>query len=77
MGALVCAVYRDVPYTDEQIAAGLKELQLESAFTHLAQMHTTREMAHAKTAIGAHAEEDTDERAERKKIPVERSGGGT
>jgi hypothetical protein len=40
-------------------------------------MHTTREINHAKSAIGAHAEEESPERAERKKIPVERSGGGT
>jgi glycerol-3-phosphate dehydrogenase len=62
---------------DVQIAAGLKELKLESAFTHLAQMNTTRDMANATTAIGSHAEEDSKERADRKKIPVERSGGGT
>ncbi|TXT13074.1 hypothetical protein VHUM_01475 [Vanrija humicola] len=41
------------------IAAGLKELQLDSAFTHLAKLG-----------------EDEQPAPERKKIPVERSGGG-
>lgn len=41
------------------IAAGLKELQLDSAFTHLAKLG-----------------EDDQPAPERKKIPVERSGGG-
>jgi glycerol-3-phosphate dehydrogenase len=56
----------------------MKELQLESAFTHLAQMHTTRKMAEGKSkAIGPHADDDSAQREDRKKIPVERSGGGT
>jgi len=57
------------------IAAGLKELQLESAFTHLAQMHTTRRISDG--SVGPRASEDSEQRSERRKIPVERSGGGT
>jgi glycerol-3-phosphate dehydrogenase len=59
-----------------QIAAGLKELQLESAFTHLAQLDTTRKIAE-RDAVGPRADEDTGRRTGRRKIPVERSGGGT
>lgn len=57
----------------------MKELQLESAFTHLAQMHTTREISegNAKKAIGSHADDVSGQREDRRKIPVERSGGGT
>lgn len=56
----------------------MKELQLESAFTHLAQMHTTREISEGKNkAIGPHADDESRQREDRKKIPVERSGGGT
>ena len=58
------------------VAAGMKELQLESAFTHLAQLDTTRKLAEGDAA-GEHAGEDSNTRAERRKIPVERSGGGT
>jgi hypothetical protein len=46
-----------------QIAAGLKELSLESAFTHLAKLGPGA----STSAPGG----------ERRKIPVERSGGGT
>jgi glycerol-3-phosphate dehydrogenase len=58
------------------IAAGLKELQLESAFTHLAQLDTTRKIAEVD-AVGHHADEESHQRESRRKIPVERSGGGT
>jgi glycerol-3-phosphate dehydrogenase len=57
------------------IAAGLKELRLESAFTHLAQLDSTRKISEGK--IGSHAEDSDAERSTRRKIPVERSGGGT
>ncbi|WVQ85348.1 hypothetical protein IAT38_007513 [Cryptococcus sp. DSM 104549] len=57
------------------IAAGLKELQLENAFTHLAQLDSSRKMEGARE-VGGHADEATERREERRKIPVERSGGG-
>ncbi|WWC86090.1 uncharacterized protein L201_000961 [Kwoniella dendrophila CBS 6074] len=59
------------------IAAGLKELQLESAFTHLAQLDTSRKLNHTKAQIGEHATDSSEQRDTRRKIPVERSGGGT
>lgn len=59
-----------------QIAAGLKELHLENAFTHLAQLDTTRNLAEGD-AIGSHAKDDSKKRESRRTIPVERSGGGT
>jgi glycerol-3-phosphate dehydrogenase len=58
-----------------QIAAGLKELSLESAFTHLAQLDTSRKIKQGQ--IGPHADDASAERSTRRKIPVERSGGGT
>jgi len=58
------------------IAAGLKELKIENAFTHLAQLGTSRNLAEGD-AVGEHANEQSGERAARRKIPVERSGGGT
>jgi glycerol-3-phosphate dehydrogenase len=58
-----------------QIAAGLKELSLESAFTHLAQLDSSRKIA--KGDIGPHAEDSDAVRTTRRVIPVERSGGGT
>ncbi|KAK8865817.1 hypothetical protein IAR55_000964 [Kwoniella newhampshirensis] len=58
------------------IAAGMKELKLESAFTHLAQLDSSREMGD-KAQIGPHADDDSSQRTTRRKIPVERSGGGT
>lgn len=58
------------------IAAGLKELKLESAFTHLAQLDTSRDLAKGDAA-GKHAHEHSETRDNRRKIPVERSGGGT
>jgi glycerol-3-phosphate dehydrogenase len=67
---------RDGKLTD-QIAAGMKELQLDSAFTHLAQMHTTRDIAKGDKAIGPRGGEESMERDNRRKISVERSGGGT
>lgn len=57
------------------IAAGLKELQLENAFTHLAQLDSSRKEAGARD-IGGHAHEASERREQRRKIPVERSGGG-
>ncbi|KAK4687415.1 glycerol-3-phosphate dehydrogenase, partial [Tremellales sp. Uapishka_1] len=59
-----------------QIAAGLKELKLESAFTHLAQLDSSRNLSEGD-AIGKYAQEDSSKRNERRQIPVERSGGGT
>ncbi|WVF70763.1 hypothetical protein IAT40_005557 [Kwoniella sp. CBS 6097] len=59
------------------IAAGLKELSLESAFTHLAQLDSSRKIGHEKAQIGPHATDGGEKREERRKIPVERSGGGT
>ncbi|KAL7423798.1 mitochondrial glycerol-3-phosphate dehydrogenase [Cryptotrichosporon argae] len=63
------------------IAAGLKELQLESAFTHLAQLDTERKQGEGDGqplgTVGPHAADDSGKRAERRQIPVERSGGGT
>ncbi|WWC58421.1 uncharacterized protein I303_100961 [Kwoniella dejecticola CBS 10117] len=58
------------------IAAGLKELQLESAFTHLAQLDSSRKIGE-KGRIGSHANDSSEQRDSRRKIPVERSGGGT
>jgi len=58
------------------IAAGLKELHIESAFTHLAQLDTSRNLAEGD-AIGKHANDSSEQRSDRRKIPVERSGGGT
>jgi glycerol-3-phosphate dehydrogenase len=58
-----------------QIAAGLKELKLESAFTHLAQLDSSRKIA--KGSIGPHADDAGADRSTRRNIPVERSGGGT
>jgi glycerol-3-phosphate dehydrogenase len=61
------------------IAAGLKELKLESAFTHLAQLDTSRDLAKGD-AIGKYAQEQSHGSHGRegvRKIPVERSGGGT
>lgn len=63
-----------------QIAAGLKELHLESAFTHITQMSggATRKIAAAQAGeIGERADETSEQRSARRKIPVERSGGGT
>ncbi|EAL22149.1 hypothetical protein CNBC2870 [Cryptococcus deneoformans B-3501A] len=57
------------------IAAGLKELQLENAFTHLTQLDSSRKEAGARD-IGDHAHESSERREKRRKIPVERSGGG-
>ena len=60
------------------IAAGLKELQLDSAFTHLAQLDSSRKIAErGEGQIGQHADDSGRQRGERRKIPVERSGGGT
>ncbi|ORX34271.1 putative glycerol-3-phosphate dehydrogenase [Kockovaella imperatae] len=64
------------------IAAGLKELHLENAFTHLARMDSSRQISSGNDngAIGKHAkdsQEENGERGSRRKIPVERSGGGT
>ena len=63
------------------IAAGLKELSLENAFTHLAQLDSTRQISRGEAAgaVGKPATESRDqgERGSRRKIPVERSGGGT
>lgn len=58
------------------IAAGLKELKIENAFTHLAQLDTSRDLAEGD-AVGKHAQEDSSKRDARRTIPVERSGGGT
>ncbi|WWD17998.1 hypothetical protein CI109_102445 [Kwoniella shandongensis] len=58
------------------IAAGMKELKLETAFTHLAQLDSSRKMGE-KAQIGPHANDDGAQRESRRKIPVERSGGGT
>ncbi|WWC99511.1 hypothetical protein V866_006414 [Kwoniella sp. B9012] len=58
------------------IAAGLKELSLESAFTHLAQLDSSRKIGE-KAQIGPHADDASSQRDTRRKIPVERSGGGT
>lgn len=60
---------------DKQIAAGLKELKLESAFTHLAQIDSSRKVVDG--SIGPHADDAGEDRSTRRKIPVERSGGGT
>ena len=68
------------------IAAGLKELQLESAFTHLAQLDQSRLEDGAPGMVdaggggdpaGGHAGEKSGQRDSRRMIPVERSGGGT
>ncbi|EIW72687.1 hypothetical protein TREMEDRAFT_70788 [Tremella mesenterica DSM 1558] len=58
------------------IAAGLKELQLENAFTHLAQLDTSRKIGGHDPA-GYQAQSGGSRREDRRKIPVERSGGGT
>lgn len=60
------------------IAAGLKELKLESAFTHLAQLDSSRDLAEGD-AVGKYAQEQSEGREGRegvRNIPVERSGGG-
>jgi len=53
----------------------LKELKLESAFTHLAQIDSSRKVVDG--SIGPHADDAGEDRSTRRKIPVERSGGGT
>lgn len=59
------------------IAAGVKELSRESAFTHVAQMDSSRKLAEGGDDLPPQAKEDSKERAERRAIPTERSGGGT
>lgn len=59
------------------LAAGVKELHLESAFTHVAQMDSSRAMAEGGQDAGPAAKEQSKERDERRAIPTERSGGGT
>jgi len=67
---------------DIQIAAGLKELHLDSAFTHIAGMESSRDISKGNStgggdAVGAHADDSGAKRTTRRQIPVERSGGGT
>lgn len=63
-----------------EIAAGMKELQLESAFTELAHIDGVERKAGDKAQgadpAGPKAQQQSEKRDERKKIPVERSGGG-
>lgn len=59
------------------IAAGMKELQLENAFTHLAGIDKSGHDMSPKDAIGPHAGDSNFARSQQRKIPVERTGGGT
>lgn len=59
------------------IAAGMKELQLDNAFTHLAGMDKEERHPTKEEAIGSYADESSFARSQQRKIPVERTGGGT
>jgi len=60
-----------------QIAAGMKELHLDNAFTHLAGMDEVPRGETKKEAIGPHADDSNFARSQQRKIPVSRTGGGT
>ena len=59
-----------------EIAAGMKELQLENAFTHLAHMEDVGHSVSNGDPAGPRAQEDSAKRADVKAISVERTGGG-
>lgn len=59
-----------------EIAAGMKELQLENAFTHLAHIEDVSHSVSNGDPAGPRAQEGSEQRSEVKAISVERTGGG-
>lgn len=61
-----------------EIAAGMKELNLESAFTHVAKLDKSPSPSVSDSdPVGKHGHGGGEKRMEMRRIPVERSGGGT
>ena len=59
------------------IAAGMKELHLDNAFTHLAGMDKVSHELTKEESIGKHADDSSFARSQSRSIPIERTGGGT
>lgn len=60
-----------------EIAAGMKELHLDNAFTHLAGMDKVTHELSKEESIGEHANDSSFARSQQRQIPISRTGGGT